>query len=148
LSEKRSIEEIPELIRSVSFSAKSYMYYDAEWRHFAFEELSYHSRQISSKQPEYNHDVWSHQPRKTIREIPESNSGTQKLLEDESKRRSQEKHAGAEQDRRKEHKSLVIIQYRLANDYALETAGWDHNSIKPLTKELINACLHYPCSDV
>jgi hypothetical protein len=123
------LSEKPESIRSIPFSAKGYVYREAEWRHFAFEELSYHCRQISSNRPKYDPMSRSHhQPRNPKRAIPRSYRGS---------RQSYENHAKAEQDRREEHRVLVITQYQLANDYALRTAGWNRSSSKYPTKEVI-----------
>ena len=136
-SESKSTRKLQGSFRSASFFGKSYLFTETEWQSFAYEELYYVCRQISSGRPEYNPSVENHQPKRRTKKGSESQSDTKQLLAGDKKREGQEKHAAAERARREHHKSELITQYQNPSDYALRLAKWEPNSNKPPTKEVI-----------
>ena len=140
-SEKRSSKEGSGSAHSACFSLKfstsSYVYTCDEWQGFSYEELRYNCFRISPNRPHYNPNAQSNESQKRTKKVPDAKAGPEQQPVDEKKRNSSEKHAGAERNRRGTHKQLLIDQYQGASDYALETAGWQHKSLKPPTKEII-----------
>lgn len=129
--------------RSTSVSLDGHGDNDTDWQTFSLEKLRFNIYKVSSERPEYMTGVQSTEPRERIPKVQKLQTMSDEVNAEVSKKERDAKHADMERERRERLKKLVDEQYKVyANDLALELAGWQKNSTKAPTKEVMMTAMN------